>query len=205
MAQPTRHIKLFAAGFFSTLLLVACAGEKASNDSKHDNAVSSTNSTSSDSSIDTTASFSATLDGVKIAGNGVDELQQANAAFIYPQANDKSKRLLFFLRSTKDGSDTKPDFSFRFSIPDKEGAFTKNIRDGQPYDITLDFLTGDLSRYWAQAVTVNLTSVTASRVEGTFSGKFTLSDDTPRGSKKEVTVSDGKFDIPYSASKIKPE
>ena len=134
----------------------------------------------------------------------MDELQLVNTAFIYPQS-DNSRRLLFFLKSTKDGADTKPDYSFRFSIPDKEGIFTKNIRDGQPYDITLDFLTGDLSRYWSQAVTVNLTSITASRIQGTFSGKFVLSDDTPRGNKKEVTVSDGKFDIPFSSSKVRPE
>jgi hypothetical protein len=42
-------------------------------------------------------------------------------------------------------------------------------------------------------------------VTGTFSGKFTLSSDTPNGTKKEVTVTDGKFDIPFSTGNIKPE
>jgi hypothetical protein len=199
-----QHLTLFAAVFFSICLLVACSGNNAINERKDSNAASSSNPASSDSSGDIQSSFSATLDGVKITGNGVDEFQLVNAAFIYPQA-DNSKRLLFFLKSTKDGSDPKPDYSFRFSIPDKEGVFTKNINDGQPYDITLDFLNGDRSRYWSQAVTVNLTSITTSRIQGTFSGKFILSNDTPRGNKKEVTIADGKFDIPFSTSKITPE
>ena len=196
-----QRLKLVAAVFSSICLLVACSGNNAI---KESHTASSRNPASSNSSGDIKSSFSATLDGVEITGNGVDDLQLVNTAFIYPQSND-SKRLLFFLKSTKNGSDTKPDYSFRFSIPDKEGMFTKNIRDGQPYDTTLDFLTGDLSRYWSQAVTVNLTSITASRIQGTFSGKFVLSDDTPRGNKKEVTVTDGKFDIPYSTSKMRPE
>lgn len=201
MNKFMQRLKLVAAVFSSICLLVACSGNNAI---KESHTASSKNPASSNSSGDIKSSFSATLDGVEITGNGVDELQLVNTAFIYPQSND-SKRLLFFLKSTKNGSDTKPDYSFRFSIPDKEGMFTKNVRDGQPYDITLDFLTGDLSRYWSQAVTVNLTSMTASRIQGAFSGKFVLSDDTPRGNKKEVTVTDGKFDIPYSTSKMRPE
>ena len=201
MNKLLQRFKLFAVVFSSICLLVACSRNNAIHES---NTASSKNPASSNASGNIKSSFSATLDGVETTGKGVDELQLMNTAFIYPQS-DNSNRLLFFLKTTKSGSDTKPDYSFRFSIPDKEGVFTKNIRDGQPYDITLDFLTGDLSRYWSQAVTVNLTSITASRIQGTFSGKFVLSDDTPRGNKKEVTVSDGKFDIPFSTSKMRPE
>jgi hypothetical protein len=202
MNKLTQHLKLFAVVVFSTCLLVACSrnNTQSNKDSASDRSATSGTSSSGD------ASFSATIDGSNISGHGIDELQVKNTAFTYPGGADKaSKRLLFFLFSTKNGSDTKPDYSFRFSIPDKEGVFTKNLHDDQPYDITLDFLTGDLSRYWSQAVTVTLTSITASRVTGTFSGKFILSDDTPRGSKKEVTITDGKFDVPFSTGNVKPE
>jgi len=191
--------KLFSPIIFSACLLLACSVNNSSSkgkDSLADNASTSNTSSKGD------GSFSANLDGVNISGGKIDDMQLQNTAFIYPTADNSGKRLLFFLYSDKKGNDA---YSFRFSVPDKTGSFTKNIRDGQPFDVTLDFLGGDLSRYSAESLTVNTTSVTASRVVGTFSGKFILSNDTPNGTKKEVTVTDGKFDIPFSTGNIKPE
>ena len=96
-------------------------------------------------------------------------------------------------------------YSFRFSIPDKTGSFTKKDRDDQPFDISLHFLGGDLSGYGAEDVTVNIISVNDKNVTGTFSGKFLLGVDSPNGTKKEVTVTDGKFDVPFSTGNLRPE
>jgi hypothetical protein len=184
----------------ASLLLFACNGKdnKVNANKESDNSNASTSNTSSKGD----ASFSANLDGVNISGGKIDDMQLQNTAFIYPTADNSGKRLLFFLYSDKKGNDA---YSFRFSVPDKTGSFTKNLHDSQPFDISIDFLGGDLSRYSAESVTVNITSVTTSRVAGTFSGKFSLSNDTPNGIKKEVTVTDGKFDIPFSTGNIKPE
>jgi hypothetical protein len=45
--------------------------------------------------------------------------------------------------------------------------------------------------YVAQLVTVNILSLTTSRITGTFSGKFA-------NGSKTITISNGKFDLPAS-------
>jgi hypothetical protein len=197
MKQITNYFLHLAV---ASLLLFACNGKDSK--TKANKESDNTNASTSDAASKGDASFSANLDGVNISGGKIDDMQLQNTAFIYPTADNSGKRLLFFLYSDKKGNDA---YSFRFSVPDKTGSFTKNLHDDQPFDITLDFLGGDLSRYTAGSVTVNITSVTASRIAGSFSGKFTLSNDTPNGTKKEVTVTDGKFDIPFSTGNIKPE
>lgn len=188
---------LFAILFLLFASFISCK----SNDSKaRGNTDSSTTAISDNSSAN--GSFSATIDGEVISGGAIDDMQLQNTAFIYPNADNSGKRLLFFLHSDKKGDMA---YSFRFSVPDKTGPFTKKDRDDQPFDITLDFLGGDQSRYGAEDVTVNITTITDKNVAGTFSGKFHLSADTPRGIKKELTVTDGKFDIPFSTGNIKPE
>lgn len=188
---------LFVIPFFLIATFTACK----SNDSKASGNIRNSESAPSESSS-AHGSFSATIEGETISGGIIDDLQLQNTAFIYPTADNAGKRLLFFPYSDKKGDMA---YSFRFSVPDKTGAFTKKGRDGQPFDITLDFLGGDNSRYGAEDVTVNIVSVNNKNVTGTFSGKFLLSSDTPKGTKKEVTVTDGKFDIPFSTGNIKPE
>jgi hypothetical protein len=197
MKQITNYFLHLAV---ASLLLFACNGKDSKTNANKESA--NTNASTSDVSSKGDASFSANLDGVNISGSKIDDMQLHNTAFIYPTADNSGKRLLFFLYSDKKGNDA---YSFRFSVPDKTGSFTKNLHDDHPFDITLDFLGGDLSRYTAKSVTVNITSITSSRTTGTFSGKFALSNDTPNGTKKEVTVTDGKFDIPFSTGNIKPE
>jgi hypothetical protein len=64
---------------------------------------------------------------------------------------------------------------------------------------------GHLARYLeADGFAVTITSLTAARVAGVFSGKMTLSPDTPNAPKKTVTVTDGSFDIPMATSKLVP-
>lgn len=196
MKQIKHYLLLFLP--VTSLLFFACNG-KNSNASKDGDAG---NTLTSDTSSKGNASFSANLDAVNISGGKIDDMQLQNTAFIYPTADNSGKKLLFYLYSDKKGNDA---YTFMFSVPDKVGPFTKNLHDDQPFAITIDFLGGDLSRYTAESVTVNITSVTGSRITGTFSGKFTLSSDTPNGTKKEVTVTNGKFDIPFSTGNMRPQ
>lgn len=158
------------------------------------------------------ANFSCVLNGSAISGNGVDELQMRNTAFVYPDT-ENGNHVLFFLYTTKDGSDTKPAYSFRIKCPDKTGSY--NFRGEDEFDaktmpsVTLDYLTGDMSRYWignkGDVVTVTISSIDASHITGTFHAAMSLSNDTPNGAVKKVTIGDGKFDIPFSNSKLRPE
>ena len=152
------------------------------------------------------AHFSATLDGVKITGDGVDEMQLQNAAFIYPDKRG-GKKIIFLLYSKKNAADDNVNYSFRFDVPDKTGSFQHPSTGNENVYLILntDLLTGSMARYTGEQVTVNIVSLTATRIRGTFSGIFKLGADTPRAEKKQVTVTDGVFDIPFSTGNIKPE
>ena len=195
--------KSFSIIIISSCLLFACTGNNSSGKNNTSDSLGASGNTSSTSTEKPAkGNFSANIDGEAISGGVIDDMQLENTAFIYPTADSSGKRLLFFLHSDKKGDMA---YSFRFSIPDKTGSFTKKDRDDQPFDITLDFLGGDNSRYGAEDATVNISSVTASAITGTFSGKFILSNDTPRGTKKDVTVTDGKFEVPFSTGNLRPE
>jgi len=151
------------------------------------------------------AHLSFSLDGQAETGNGVDELQQQNAAYIVSGPDNTQQYLLFYLFSTKDGNDIKANYSFRFSFPAKVGTFTKT--DGCKCGITLntDISNDKFARFFGDdGVVLTITSLTSTRVTGTFSGKFSLGSDTPRNPKKNVVVTDGKFDIPMATSKLIP-
>ena len=184
---------------------MACSGNNSSStgkDSVADNA--SASGTTSPGS----ASFSATVDGTAISGNEIDEMQLQNTAFIYPPQNNKPQTVLFFLYSTKKGDDY---YSFRFSLPDKEGVYhaTKGTYDESHSSIRLDLnlkSADNYARYNEDSVTVSIDKLTSTRISGTFSGKLRLSDDTrSKPYKDKVMITDGKFDIPFSTGNIKPE
>lgn len=188
-----KYSRLLLAAILLASVLCFSTGQE------HGNAMAATSAT---------ASFSATIDGIPVTGNGVDDLQIRNSAFVMPGPRG-DKTLLFYLVSSKNGDDNNPNYSLRFSFPDKTGVSTKTSRndDTCKCDLTIDLNVakgGNLARYWADAITVNITSMTATRLAGSFSGKFVLSSDTPRAEKKEITVTNGKFDIPFSTSKITP-
>ena len=183
-----KYLKLLAPIIASSCLLLAF----------------SSNSSSSKSD----ASFSATIDGTPVSGNEIDELQTQNTAFIYPPQNNKPQTVLFFLYSTKKGNDY---YSFRFSLPDKEGVYhaTRGTYNKSYTSVRLDFnlkSADNYARYNEDSMTLTIDKITSSRISGTFSGTLTLSDDTrSKPYKRQVTVTHGKFDIPFSTGNVRPE
>ena len=155
------------------------------------------------------ASWSATIDGAAVTGIGVDQLQQQNAAYLLPTGSPK-QHLVFFLFSTKNGADQSANTSLRFWIPPAVGTYTQKGSTEHSCDCSMTLNQGiasdqELARYGSDSVTITVTSMTATRVAGTFSGTFKLGPDTPRATKKSAKVIDGKFDIPMSTSKVTPE
>jgi hypothetical protein len=198
-----KYLKLLAAIITSSCLLLACSGNSSSSKS---NDPTPGNAATSGSSSD--ASFSATIDGTPVSGNEIDEMQTTNTAFIYPPQNNKPQTVLFLLYSTKKGDDY---YSFRFSLPDKEGVYhaTKGTYNESHSSVRLDFnlkSADNYARYNEDSVTVTIDKITSSRISGTFSGALTLSDDTrSKPYKSQVIVTDGKFDIPFSTGNVRPE
>jgi hypothetical protein len=198
-----KYLKLLAAIITSSCLLLACSGNSSSSKS---NDPTPGNAATSGSSSD--ASFSATIDGTPVSGNEIDEMQTTNTAFIYPPQNNKPQTVLFLLYSTKKGDDY---YSFRFSLPDKEGVYhaTKGTYNESHSSVRLDFnlkSADNYARYNEDSVTVTIDKITSSRISGTVSGALTLSDDTrSKPYKSQVIVTDGKFDIPFSTGNVRPE
>ncbi|HKT07871.1 MAG TPA: hypothetical protein VJR24_08250 [Gemmatimonadaceae bacterium] len=157
------------------------------------------------------ASWSATIDGAEVSGNGVDEIQLGNAAFVLggPGKKYNGQRYGFFtLYATPDGQLDKANLTMTFHFPPHAGTFVHaGTFDSCNCDMWLakNVKVGDLAQFNADTVTITITSMSATRITGTFSGSYKLSNDTPRSAQKRATVTNGKFDLPMSASKLTPE
>lgn len=47
---------------------------------------------------------------------------------------------------------------------------------------------------------IRITAISATRVSGTFSGRYKAQKGSPATAKPTILISDGKFDIPFSTS-----
>jgi hypothetical protein len=199
-----QYFKLLTVIVGLSYLLSSCGSSTNANAGKGSASTASSNTNASVGD----ASFSAIIDGTAISGKEIDEMQLTNTAFIYPASENSPKRLLFFLNSDKKGEDF---YSFRFSLPDKEGVykFNKNNNENCHCYIRLDNnlrSSDNFSRYDEDSVMVAIDKITSSGISGTFSGNLKLSDDTrSKPYKSRVSVTDGKFDIPFSTGNLKPE
>lgn len=200
-----KYIKIFAAIFFLSIILAACSGNSAAKAGKDNNQENTSAETSSSAG---SGSFSATIDGKAIAGGKVDDMQLTNTAFLYPDGNDKNKILLFDLASDKNGEDY---YSLRFYVYNKEGeqTITSNGGSERKTFVRLDFYlqsADNFAIYNGDSLIVTINKITSSSVSGTFSGPFTLSNDSrSKPYKSPVIVTDGKFDIPFSTGNLRPE
>jgi hypothetical protein len=84
-------------------------------------------------------------------------------------------------------------------VPDKTGA---NPASHMQAHILLS--NGTRAQYYSKEAEVTITSLSSSRVTGTFSGKFSVPHDTPNVPKTEIVITDGKFDIPLATLKVYP-
>jgi hypothetical protein len=145
------------------------------------------------------ATFSAVVDGERVSGGVIDEMQQQNAAYTVPSNGSRPAYLLFYLFDTQAPNDPHFSHSFRVYLPKQVGTATDA-------DLTLNvILDADHSaRYNSSTPSITITSLTATRVSGTFSAKMKASPDSSNASKQEVEVTEGRFDIPMATSKIIP-
>jgi hypothetical protein len=134
------------------------------------------------------ASFSAIVDGVRFSSStGTDNL---NAAF---RIKDDNGVKIFFMLADPDN----PVQKLNFELPDKEGSATISILPKYSFE---GYVTKDWIPYLDDGVTVNVTSVSTTRVSGTFSGTYQLEKGKSPTAKPTIQVTDGKFDIPFSTS-----
>jgi len=196
-----KRLKSFPAFFVALFVFAACSGTSGTSGASGDATPAS--------GPPGNATWSASIDGQVVSGTGIDGLQQRNAAFQIVTGSTNEKALLFYLFDTKDGTDNaKFTHSMRFCIPNKEGPkhIDRSSPDHNLFGIAVNLVPegSDIAGYYSNNIDVTITAITASHVTGTFSGKFDVSPDTPNAPKKEITVTDGKFDIPMAVSKLIP-
>jgi hypothetical protein len=146
-----------------------------------------------------TATFSALVDGERVSGGAIDEMQQQNAAYTIPSGGSQPAYLLFYLFDTKAADDPHFSHSFRVYVPKQVGTASNAHLN---LNVILD--TDHSARYDSSTPSITISSLTASRVSGTFSAKMVVSPDTPNAPKQQVTVTEGRFDIPMATSTIIP-
>jgi hypothetical protein len=182
--------------FVSTLFIIAtctsCNNNNARAAGNKENAAGD-NTTSSSSSGD--AVFSYNLDGTKISGGEVDETQTNNIVMI--TKNDNGQKFSFFLGDAYQENTETFAHSLRFTILGKTGTvILKPDDDNGSVEL---FLGNDKDDkyvlYGNEGFSIIVTNISATGVSGTFSGQLKLVDGTGAG-KSELTVTDGKFDIP---------
>jgi len=192
-----KYLKFLSLIILSTVFLFSCSGNNNSKtSSSSDKEVSQS---SANSSSEGNGSWSCVIEGQPVSGGQINRYQgpegyQSNEAHIVDV--DQGKELLFYLSDTKSTS-SQGAHELRFAVPDKNGGSSFG-HDENGWGIEVDILiTKDhTARYMSDSFTINITNLSATRVSGTFSGKFTLNGNINDADKKAIEVSDGKFDIP---------
>ncbi len=86
----------------------------------------------------------------------------------------------------------------QFQVPGKERSTTFAVTPTYSYG---GYTTSNFANYLDNPITVTVSSISSTRVAGTFSGTYTLQKGSgDANAKQTIEVTDGKFDIPFSTS-----
>ena len=165
---------------------MACSGNGSSStgkDSVADNAAASGTTSTGD------ASFSCKIHGKEFSSSEKTEMLNVAVNLI---GHNKGK-VIFSLSDLKENASGAVDM-LSFIVPGKKGSFTLTASNSTPLD---DYMLQGIF-YVPNPVTVNIISISATKIAGTFSGKYGMPSGA--GYSKTVEVTDGKFDIPFSTS-----
>jgi hypothetical protein len=137
------------------------------------------------------AVFSYNLQGTKISGGEVDAVKINNIARVSGSA--EVKKVQFFLSDGLDEDAGTYAHSLRFAVPNKAGTYALNTEhDNGHVELFVAAKGSDnYTVYINDVFDVTISSISTTRVSGTFSGKLKAVSGAG-----EMTITDGKFDIP---------
>ena len=192
-------MKTFQLIAILVIAFAAAACSKSAPQSAPSSSADARSATSSDSPGVSTlgkSSFSAVVDGTRVSGGAIDTLQQGNAAYVIP--GPKGDQLLFLLYDNSDADTTKFTHCLRFNL-------TKQTGSAANAHLSVTIQGDKLANYYTSEPDIVITSMTGNRLVGTFSAsRMKRSPDTPNAPKAEISITDGKFDIPFATSKLIP-
>lgn len=182
--------KLILITLIPLSVLYSCNGNSKSNASK--DSLSSSDSSTKNSSANSTgdASFYCKIDGKEFSSSKKSEMQNVAVNLI----GQRKGKVLFSLSDLKENASGAVDM-LSFIVPGQQGPFTLTASNSTP---GLDDYILQGINYVPETVTVNIISISATKIAGTFSGKYGIPSGA--GYSKTVEVTDGKFDIPFSTS-----
>jgi hypothetical protein len=148
-------------------------------------------------------SFSAVINGKLIKGDRVTAFG-TNRASITPDGSEIHE-MIFSLAPTSNDENATPELSLRFNFPVKQGTYElkgTDIAACNNCSVTLEQNSSPFAQYTPQKMLVSITSLTAKRVTGAFSGTLEFSFSTPDRVRKLappiMRVDNGQFDIPIA-------
>jgi hypothetical protein len=149
-------------------------------------------------------SFSAVINGKLMTGDRISALSTYNIARITPDGSEVHE-MIFSLAPTSSNEGVTPEFSLRFNFPVKQGTYQlmgTDITACNNCGVVLEQNSSPFAQYTPQKMLVSITSLTANRVTGSFSGTLEFSFQTPDRVRKIappiMRVENGQFDIPIA-------
>ncbi len=192
-----KHLKFLSLTILSTVFLFSCSGNNGNDTSSSGDKETAPSSTATSSAGN--ASWSCVIDGQAVSGGQISSFQgpegyHGNEGHIVDV--DQGKELLFYLSDTKSTS-SQGAHELRFAVPNKTGTSSFGPdEDGWGIEVDIIVNEGHTARYNSDSFTIDITSLSDTHVSGTFSGKFSLNGNITDTDKKEIEVTDGKFDVP---------
>jgi hypothetical protein len=148
-------------------------------------------------------SFSAVINSKLVRGDRITALG-TNSASITPDGSEIHE-MIFSLSPTPSDGGAKPELSLRFNFPVKQGSYElkgTDIAACNNCGVMLEQTISPFAQFTPQKMLVSITSLTANRVSGTFSGTLELGFSTPDRVRQVappiMRVENGQFDIPIA-------
>lgn len=191
-----KYLKKLLLILMPVVILISCSGNNSAGAIKNNDDTNSPASTP----VASDAHFSCTIDGQAVSGGAIDAWQQFNTGSIVDV--DQGKELLFYLRNIKSGEPGSAyTYSLRFAVPDKTGSMSYGPEEeGWGIEADIKKAGGSEATYFTDSFNIGITTLSPTRAAGTFSGKFKIRDGEQNpDNKKEIEVTDGKFDIPMAS------
>lgn len=194
-------LKKISALILSASLLFACSNNNSVTPAKG-NAPNSTSSNSGDSTYTGENSLAYTINGRHI--NLKDFMHDGDgknwmALFLNKVKNDPSTGML---KVNLTNELTKEVFKFSIANSGSSSILhyspsLSNFTNKKSKEA--DYMSPKYKNYYGDSVVINITSINATRVAGTFTGKFLSDDDKP----VSLEITDGSFDIAFTTDKDK--
>ncbi len=178
-----QRLKLFFVIIFLACLLFACSSNSSTSVGKG----ATSNATSDNSkggSSNGNGSFSYTIDGNKVDVKSLYKNEVKNTADgrVYIEVTNSATSEVFKFSIANTGTTTVLHYSPSLS----------NFSDKKSN--SAEYMSPKYKNYYGDSVTITITSIDATHVSGTFSGKYLSGDDKP----VPLEITEGSFDLPVT-------